>query len=214
MNETQSENIKLIETKEINLVPVDGYYGLKDAWFTRYQIGATLGYNHPASAIEVIHLRHKNRLDPLARVIQIESPSGRQATFIYNLKGVLEICRWSKQPKADMVMDALYDMAQDVMRKGYYSAMSDDALLSLLSTRLRENPRLIKQAEISRHNEKYLRSFTVAEQVQELWGKRFDLSQDEYTTQLANICDDDLTLYSREWCKYNKWRCIYRMSKA
>ena len=107
-----------------------------------------------------------------------------------------------------------HDVLPSIRKQGYYSAMSDDALLSLLSTRLRENPRLIKQAEISRHNEKYLRSFTVAEQVQELWGKRFDLSQDEYTTQLANICDDDLTLYSREWCKYNRWRCIYRMSKA
>lgn len=64
---------------------------------------------------------------------QFDTPAGKREGYVYNLKGVLEICRWSRQPKADMVMDALYDMAMEVMEKGYYSTLSDIDLLNILA---------------------------------------------------------------------------------
>ena len=142
----------LVETRNINNVFVDGFYCDDEAWFTRRQIGEALGYDDPVKAIGVIHLRHKERLDGFSRVLQIEVPlGGTQEMWAYSIEGVLEICRWSRQPKADMVMDALYGMAKSVLRKGYFSLMSDEDLYHALGERLKERQELI------------LRTYTIVE---------------------------------------------------
>ena len=133
----------LVETRNINNVLVDGFYGEKQAWFTRRQIGEALGYADPQHAITLIHSKHKERLDKFSRGSQIETPSGRQEGFLYSFKGVLEICRWSRQPKADMVMDAIWDMAESVIQKGYFSLMSDEDLYHALGERLKERQEII-----------------------------------------------------------------------
>lgn len=125
--------LTLVEQRTVNNVLVDGYYGSKEAWFTRFQIGSALEYDDPQSAILHIHKRHKERLDKFSRGCQFDTPSGTQVGFIYSIRGVLEICRWSKQPKADMVMDALYDMAESVMEKGYYTVMSAEETIKALA---------------------------------------------------------------------------------
>lgn len=132
----------LIETRNINNTLVDGFYHNKDAWFTRYQIGSALGYEYPVEAIGKIHNRHRDRLDLFSRVTQIDLPSGIQEGYVYSFRGVLEICRWSKQPKANEVMDALYDMAESVREKGYFSLMSDNDLLRLLVDKCLDSPKL------------------------------------------------------------------------
>ena len=133
-------NLALIERRTINDVVVDGYFGDKQAWFTRTQIGEVLGYDKPQEAIKQIHKRHRERLDLFSRWGQIDTPSGVQDGYLYNERGVLEICRWSRQPVADMVMDKLYDMAISVRDKGYYTAMSDMDLFNLLANKCIDNP--------------------------------------------------------------------------
>lgn len=72
---------------------------------TREQIGAALGYANPRESIKNIHMRHRERLDQLSvvlklRVAQTDTPSGgAQDTILYTRKGIMEICRWSQQPK-------------------------------------------------------------------------------------------------------------------
>lgn len=101
----------LVMTEKVNNTMVNGYWMDGKPWFTRYQIGAALGYEFPVESIGRIHNRHKERLDQFSRVSQFDSPSGKQLGYIYDERGVFEICRWSRQPKADMVMDRLYEMA-------------------------------------------------------------------------------------------------------
>lgn len=125
--------MELVLTAPINNVMVDGYYGEREAWFTRFQIGSALEYDDPQNAITIIHKRHKERLDKFSRECQIDTPSGTQVGFVYSIRGVFEICRWSKQPKADMVMDALYDMAESVVKKGYYTALTPEDTIKALA---------------------------------------------------------------------------------
>ena len=125
--------LTLIEQRTVNNVLVDGYYGSEEAWFTRFQIGSVLEYADPQHAITLIHNKHKERLDKFSRESQIKTPSGTQVGFVYSIRGVLEICRWSNQPKADMVMDALYDMAESVVKKGYYTVMSAEETIKALA---------------------------------------------------------------------------------
>lgn len=136
-------NLALVEQRTINNVLVEGYYGDKQAWFTRTQIGKALGYDDPQGAIKLIHKRHRERLDLFSRWGQFDTPSGIQEGYVYNERGVLEICRWSRQPVADMVMDKLYDMAISVRDKGYYSTMSDVDLLNMLANKCMDDPHLL-----------------------------------------------------------------------
>lgn len=39
---------------------------------------------------------------------------------VYNFKGLLESCRFSNQPKADAVMDFLWNVANEIRRNGIY----------------------------------------------------------------------------------------------
>ena len=137
------EEFALIETRTINNALVDGFYNNEQAWFTRIQIGEALGYDDPKRQVAKIHNRHRNRLDALSRVVKLTTLDGKQReAFLYSIRGVLEICRWSKQPKADEVMDALYDMAESVYKKGYFSCMSDNDLLQLLIDKCLTTPSL------------------------------------------------------------------------
>lgn len=100
-----NDTLKLIETRTINDALVNGYYGKKEAWFTRDEIGSVLGYADPRQSIANIHNRHKERFSDKSVQINLICTDGKSYdTTVYNFKGVMEICRWSKQPKADMVM--------------------------------------------------------------------------------------------------------------
>ena len=79
-----------------------------------------------ASAIGKIHQRNQERLDRFSRVHQIDLPSGgSQEVVLYNFKGLLEICRYSNQPKANAVMDWLWEVADEIRRTGSYSTKPD-----------------------------------------------------------------------------------------
>lgn len=206
--------LQLIETKQINNVSVDGWYGTQQAWFTRTQIGQALEYSNPENAITIIHRKHKKRLDLFSFPCQFDTGAGRRTGYVYNLKGVLEICRWSKQPKADIIMDALYDMAMEVMEKGYYSTLPDNQLLNMLSDRLRENPKLISDTTLSERQKNSLKVYDMEEQIRQLWEKRSDYDANNYNRELARICNYSVSRYNREWQKYVRWSVSHTKNQA
>ena len=102
----------------------------KEFWGTREQIGTMLGYEEPGKAIAKIHERKASRFKDFSTVVKLTKVEGdREVTrevTVYNFKGLLEICRYSNQPKADAVMDFLWEMADEVRKTGSYSAKDKD----------------------------------------------------------------------------------------
>lgn len=97
------------------------YYGNGDGEFfmTRQQIGQALEYDNPVIAISKIHTRHKQRLDRFSTLTKLVSVDGKERdNFVYTAKGVYEICRWSRQPKADEFYDHVYEVLEG-LRIGY-----------------------------------------------------------------------------------------------
>lgn len=80
-----------------------------DILLTREQIGQALEYKDPTNAIGKIHKRHSDRLDKLS--ICLSDGLGHE-TYYYSHKGVMEICRWSHQKKADEFMDWVWDIVE------------------------------------------------------------------------------------------------------
>ena len=128
--------LQLVTTKHFNGCALDCYVEPEhetsgDFWATRTQIGQLLEYSEPGIAIGNIHNRNKDRLDRFSRVNQIDLPSGGvQEVVLYNFKGLLEICRYSQQPKANAVMDWLWEVADEIRRTGRYSTRRSCGSLS------------------------------------------------------------------------------------
>ncbi len=119
-------------------------------WATRTQIGELLEYAEPGIAIGKIHQRNKERLDKFSRVHQIDLPSGGiQDVTVYNFKGLLEICRYSQQPKANDIMDWLFDVADEIRRTGSYTVRNPEADAQLRAIDLERAKFIQQMAEIS-----------------------------------------------------------------
>lgn len=112
-------NLELVTSSAFNGVTCDFYHednDQRDLWLTRNQIGAALGYKDPDSSLSRIHERHKSRLDRYCAVDKLAGTDGKlYDTYIYNRRGVMEICRWSRQPKADEFMDWVYDVVESYL---------------------------------------------------------------------------------------------------
>jgi prophage antirepressor-like protein len=114
-----NNNLKLITTETFGDLPCNFYRNMNDDIFlTREQIGTALGYSDPSKAIQKIHLKHKNRLENLCvRIVENRRPQNGGVgvdveTVYYTERGVMEICRWSRQPKADEFMDWVWDIVE------------------------------------------------------------------------------------------------------
>ena len=97
--------VSLVKSETFGNVQCDFYNNDDEFWMTREQIGMALEYSDPATAIAKIHARYKNRLDKLSTYTKVVGVEGERTvereSVIYSAKGVYEICRWSRQPKAD-----------------------------------------------------------------------------------------------------------------
>lgn len=116
--------MELVTTREFNGVALQCYrdeVNQDDFWATREQIGKLLEYTDPSDAVAKIHRRNKERLDKYSRTGQFVHPlGGVQESTVYNFKGLLEICRYSNQPKANDVIDFLWEVADEIRQKGLY----------------------------------------------------------------------------------------------
>ena len=91
-------------------------------YMTRTQIGQALESVKVDDAIQQIHARNADRLDPLSStlILGVEVSNGEttytrpQNVFVYTLRGVMEICLLSRQPKADKFIDFVWDVMESL----------------------------------------------------------------------------------------------------
>lgn len=115
-------NLTLITTETFNNLSCNFYRNMNDdILLTREQIGQALEYADPIKAIQNIHTKHKDRLDQMSVRIKTEtfdiprSDVGRNKNLMtervyYTEKGIMEICRWSRQKNANIFMDWTWDI--------------------------------------------------------------------------------------------------------
>lgn len=87
-------------------------------YMTREQIGTALEYSNPGIAIQKIHDRNTDRLNPLSTITKLVKVEGERTVeremIVYTLRGAMEICRFSRQPKADKFMDFVWDVMESL----------------------------------------------------------------------------------------------------
>lgn len=116
------KDLQIVKKEKFNDLECDFYKDEKgEVFITRNQIGKALEYSNPSRAISDIHRANKERLDRFSRCTKISLPSGGvQEVYIYNAKGIYEICRHSNQPKANLFYDFVYDILEEIRKTGEY----------------------------------------------------------------------------------------------
>lgn len=122
-----NNSMTVVTSKPFGALNVDVYQNDKHQYYmTREQIGTALEYNNPATSTTMIHKRNADRLDPLStynKLLQVEgNRTVERNVLCYSLRGVMEICRFSRQPKADAFMDFCWDIMESLMRGDYVLA--------------------------------------------------------------------------------------------
>lgn len=113
-------DLALIKSENFNSTVCDFYQNSnKEIFMTREQIGRALEYENPRDAIYRIHKRHKERLDKFSGIDKVSTLSGTQEVIYYSMKGVYEIYRWSRQPKANEFIDFVWNVMEEI-RKGNF----------------------------------------------------------------------------------------------
>lgn len=149
-------NLSLVKSENFGTVQCDFYHDdKKEIWMTREQIGAALGYADPVRAISRVHERNKDRLDRFSVVVKLTTTDGKSYdTTVYNAKGIYEICRWSRQPKANAFYDWVYEVLES-LRKGEKVLIDTQKLRELeIDARIR-NARARQGKELTTMAEKF-----------------------------------------------------------
>lgn len=164
-------NLELITNEKFHNVDCDFYRSENQILLTREQIGEALEYSNPSKAIRTIHLKHKERLEKLC--IRIKSNTVNQPQIkdsrisnlmtekvYYTERGVMEICRWSRQPKANEFMDWVFDIVDDYWQNSLQSPDYQNLAeqINLLNKKVLylcrlvgENPSLPKSSKFVKH---------------------------------------------------------------
>lgn len=128
-------NLKLITTETFGDLSCNFYRNMNnDILLTREQIGQALEYSDPDVALSKIHKKHKDRLDELSVVTKLESTDGKEYnTTLYSERGIMEICRWSRQPKANIFIDWVWDIIEKYRHNELQSQPNLQPLIDSLS---------------------------------------------------------------------------------
>lgn len=89
-----------------------------EIYMTRKQIGEALEYANPSIAISKIHERNKERLDKFSVTVNLGGADGkRYETTLYTERGIYEIMRYSKKPKANEFYDFVYELLSKIRKR-------------------------------------------------------------------------------------------------
>ena len=135
-------NLTLITTETFNNLPCNFYRNMNDdILLTREQIGQALEYADPIKAIQKIHLKHQDRLESLCMRIKGStqiggdlSKSEEQERVYYTERGIMEICRWSRQKNANIFMDWVWDIIEKYRHNELNTAPNSQPLIDAITT--------------------------------------------------------------------------------
>ena len=134
-------NLKLITTENFGNISCDFYRNMNDdILLTREQIGSALEYANPSTAIKNIHRKHRDRLDQLSIRVKLggcqnepTSKSEEQERIYYTERGIMEICRWSRQKKANQFMDWCWDVIEKYRNNQEFANTIDNTAINTLA---------------------------------------------------------------------------------
>lgn len=197
-------NLQLVRTEKFNDLKCKFYSVEDDIWMTRKQIVEALEYPDPRKAIQKIHDRNKDRFIGKSTVVKMGTVDGKNRDVVlYNELGIFEICRYSKQPKANAFMD----WAWSIIKAYRHGDLKIDDSISAVHEFLNEQKMVMKQMQ---ENNERLYKITIkgfnqlADIVQEMKAERKELyKQIGKPTKDIPVMDKEAVIAEY---KMNEWK--------
>lgn len=158
--------LKLITTENFGDLQCNFYRNMNDdILLTREQIGTALEYSDPSKAIRKIHMKHKDRLEPLCLRIKLSgstqiganlSKSDEQERVYYTERGIMEICRWSRQNKANQFMDWVWDIVEKYRNRNIVDVSAISSAINNMVSILERQEKRLSEVELKLDETKQL----------------------------------------------------------
>ena len=185
---TPKAKLTIVKRARYGALTLEFYGNIRsiDFYMTRDQIGRALGYDNPKDAISKIHRRHKQRLDTLSRVDKLSTERGKEReVFLYEAKGIYEICRHSDKPNADAFFDFVYEILEG-LRLGHFKLIAEKATLEWQQARKLSKEVRKDEADIIKLFVEYARS-------------QGSKNAERYYTLLSNLANNAADIKDRDY---------------
>lgn len=171
-------------------------------WFALIDVGNILGLKNSRQVVK--------RLDEdEVRIFNIRSLEGE--TYFVNEPGLYHVLLTSRSEKAKPFRRwVTHDVLPAIRKQGFYSMISDEELLNVLSERVKTKPQLVSRAFVEQKDRNTFKKYIADKELADLWKQRKELNPSDYEQRLADICNGNVSRYTKEYEKYLKWRDSYR----
>lgn len=135
--------MELVAKENFNNMSLDIFGQNQEYFLTRRQIGEVLEYSKPEVAIGKIHARHKKQLDSFSVFTKLVNAEDDKVydMYYYSFRGVIEICRYSRQINAEALINKVYDFMYNGMKQLQRTITAQQEHISILESKI-ELPKL------------------------------------------------------------------------
>lgn len=224
-------NLKLITTENFGELQCNFYRNMNDdILLTREQIGTALEYTDPSKAIQKIHLKHKDRLESLClRITDIRYPQNggvgvNVETVYYTERGIMELCRWSRQPLANQFMDWVWDIVERYRNREMIDITTVSSALNKMMSILEKQDERLSNVESQLQDQKQIEEkprykkpynpwFAKMNPKYQLLEDYFDITRGELykniLEEIENIYNIDTNQIQADYCYENNITSCY-----
>jgi hypothetical protein len=193
--------LNLVTTEQFNSLDCNFYRNMNnDILVTREQIGTALEYSDPIRNISKIHNRHKERLDKFSVVSKLTTTDGKAYnTYLYNIKGIMELCRWSNSKKANQFIDFTWEVMEKILTKqNQHQQEIPESVIDQISI-LQEQIEQLQNKPKTRNTRWISKTFEKCKLIAEHLDISLNKVLRDLYTEIEDTYDLDLSEYTKEY---------------
>lgn len=173
-----------------------------EPWFVGTDVATALGYSNPRDALA----RHVDEEDKNTVVIHDGTP-GNPNVVIINEPGVYSLTFSSQLESAKKFKHwVTHDVLPSIRKQGFYSMLTDDKLIEVLTERTKQNPKYldcIDKTKIKRDATQAVRDEKM-EETREVWFEFFTRHEEvDVPKELRRIWAGDMPMYHKYLDKFH-----------
>lgn len=202
LNKSKQEQSTISEVFDFESSEVRTITDETGIWFALIDVCNILGLSNPTKV--------SKRLDEdeLAN-FKLGSRSGD--TLFVNEPGLYHVLLTSRSEKAKPFRRwVTHDVLPSIRKHGFYSLISDRELLDVLWERIKDQPQLVSKVFVEQKTQNTFKKYIADKELADLWKQRKEIDPSDYEQRLAEICNGNITRYTKEYEKYLRWRDSYR----
>lgn len=170
-----------------------------EPWFIAADVCQILGLGDTSKAVSRLDVDEKG-------TNSIRTLGGEQEVLIINEPGLYSLLLTSRKDEAKLFKRwVTHEVLPAIRKQGFYSSLSDEQLLELLTNRQKENPKFLYDASLKQQERKELLKLTQNERLVQLWEKRANLDCSQYLWALNEITGGNLSLFNKHFRKYESY---------